>query len=196
MRWVLLIVAKVLFLATCLLHGGPASRTRTRGFASSHAAAHAAVTAPPVCGPRAPNGPSGGGAPWGPALLLGTGVTNTCPAITLLPPSRTVGRHPERPHLELRESPLLLCPLLVQKALGDLEGQRPQCPLLNVRNMPPTLAGPECTGPGLVPGGGRHVGLGTVRAGRAEVLGGPPGGCSRRACSWGPCLSHSARSRI
>lgn len=97
-----------------------------------------------------------GGTPWSPALPLGTGVTDTCPAVT------SAQGHPERPHLELREGPLLLCPPSVQKALGDLEGQRPQCPLLNVKTMPPTLAGPECTGPGLVPGGGQHVGLGTV----------------------------------
>lgn len=97
-----------------------------------------------------------GGTPWSPALPLGTGVTDTCPAVT------SAQGHPERPHLELREGPLLLCPPSVQKALGDLEGQRPQCPLLNVKTMPPTLAGPECTGPGLVPGGGQHAGLGTV----------------------------------
>lgn len=34
-----------------------------------------------------------GGTPWSPALPLGTGVTDTCPAVTLLPPSRRVGRH-------------------------------------------------------------------------------------------------------
>lgn len=59
-----------------------------------------------------------------------------------LPSSRRAGqaapraapqpRAAQHSHLVVRAGPLLLCPPLVQKAPGVLEGRRPQCPLLNV----------------------------------------------------------------